>query len=94
MKICVRFLILIFNASILNPDTLMSRPIHLAIASTTSKPGLIDFNLQQIIGFARRAAADGAQLLLTPEMSASGYGNHPDILQRLKQPVMARYTTS
>lgn len=58
----------------------MSQLIHLAIASTTSKPGHVAANLQQIIGFARRAADDGAHLLLTPEMSATGYGNHPEIL--------------
>lgn len=54
--------------------------LHLAIASTTSKPGAVADNLAQIAGFARRAAADGAQLLLTPELSASGYGNFPEVL--------------
>lgn len=54
--------------------------LHLAIASTTSKPGAVADNLAQIADFARRAAADGAQLLLTPELSASGYGNTPEVL--------------
>lgn len=54
--------------------------LHLAIASTTSLPGELDRNLEQIIGFARRAANDGAHLLLTPEMSATGYGGFPEVL--------------
>jgi predicted amidohydrolase len=54
--------------------------LHLAIASTTSLPGQLERNLEQIIGFARRAAEDGAQLLLTPEMSATGYGGFPQVL--------------
>jgi predicted amidohydrolase len=54
--------------------------LHLAIASTTSLPGQFERNLDQIAGFARRAAQDGAQLLLTPEMSATGYGGFADVL--------------
>lgn len=54
--------------------------IHLAIGSTCSKPGDVDGNLAQIVDFARRAAADGADLLLTPELSASGYGPYPEVL--------------
>jgi len=56
----------------------MSKKIHIAIASTTSKPGDVKGNLRQITSFALRAAADGAALLLTPEMSASGYGPYPE----------------
>jgi predicted amidohydrolase len=54
--------------------------LHIAIASTTSLPGRLERNLEQIIGFARRAAEDGAQLLLTPEMSATGYGGYAEVL--------------
>jgi predicted amidohydrolase len=54
--------------------------LHLAIASTTSLPGQLERNLDQIIGFARRAAEDGVQLLLTPELSATGYGSYPEVL--------------
>ena len=54
--------------------------IHLAVASTTSRPGEVARNLAQIADFARRAASDSAQLLLTPELSASGYGNFPEVL--------------
>lgn len=58
----------------------MSQRIHLAIASTTSKPGEVLSNLAQIATFARQAAQDGADLLLTPELSASGYGPYPEVL--------------
>lgn len=58
----------------------MSQLIHLAIGSTCSKPGEVLGNLAQIATFARQAARDGADLLLTPELSASGYGPYPEIL--------------
>jgi len=54
--------------------------LHIAIGSTTSRPGEVAQNLRQIADFAGRAAADGADLLLTPEMSASGYGAYPEVL--------------
>lgn len=56
------------------------RPLHIAIASTTSLPGQVDRNLQQIRAFAEQAGRDGADLLLTPELSASGYGPYPEVL--------------
>ena len=54
--------------------------IHIAIASTTSKPGDVGGNLKQIGELARRAGEDGADVMLTPEMSASGYGPYPEVL--------------
>ncbi|HEY3376778.1 MAG TPA: nitrilase-related carbon-nitrogen hydrolase [Armatimonadota bacterium] len=54
--------------------------IHLAIGSTVSRPGDLDGNLAQITTFARQAADDGVNVLLTPEMSASGYGGFPEVL--------------
>ena len=58
----------------------MSKNIHIAIGSTCSKPGDIAGNLAQIEAFARQASADGADLILTPELSASGYGPYPEVL--------------
>ena len=63
------------------PIEIMALPIHIAIASTTSRPGAVAENLLQIGEFARRASRDGAALLLTPELSACGYGNDEDVLQ-------------
>ncbi len=54
--------------------------LTIAIGSTYSKPGDVDGNLAQIAELAQRGATLGAQLLLTPEMSASGYGGYPDVL--------------
>lgn len=58
----------------------MSRRIHLAVGSTLSRPGDVRANLQQIAEFARRAEQDGVDLLLTPELSACGYGPYPEVL--------------
>ena len=58
----------------------MSKCIHLATGSTMSVPGDVHGNLEQIRGFARRAADDGADFLLTPELSATGYGPYPEVL--------------
>ena len=58
----------------------MSRLLGVAIGSTQSLPGEVEGNLAQIQTFARRAADEGMDLLLTPEMSASGYGGFPEVL--------------
>jgi len=58
----------------------MARTLHIAIASTSSLPGQVAHNLEQIARFARQAGKDGADLLLTPELSASGYGAYPEVL--------------
>jgi predicted amidohydrolase len=54
--------------------------LTIGIGSTYSRPGDVDANLAQIAEFAQRSAALGAHLLLTPEMSASGYGGYPEVL--------------
>lgn len=56
------------------------KQIHIAIGSTTSKPGAVAGNLRQIAAFAEQAGRYGADLLLTPELSASGYGPYPEVL--------------
>jgi len=56
------------------------KEIHIAIGSTTSLPGELVRNLGQIGDFANRAAEVGADFLLTPELSASGYGSYPEVL--------------
>lgn len=57
------------------------KPFHIAIASTMSKPADVSGNLSQIAEFAKRAGKDGADVLVTPEMSASGYGPYPDVIE-------------
>jgi len=56
------------------------KPIHIAIVSTISKPGAVEANLRQIADFAEQAGRDGVDLLLTPELSACGYGAYPEVL--------------
>ena len=45
-----------------------------------SLPGEVEHNLKQIVTFARRAARESVDLLLTPELSATGYGSYPEVL--------------
>lgn len=56
------------------------KTIHCAIGSTLSFPGDIAANLDQIARFGEQAARDGVDLLLTPELSACGYGSYPEVL--------------
>lgn len=58
----------------------VGKKIRVAIGSTTSLPGQLERNLGQIADFAKRAAGDSADLLLTPELSASGYGGFPEVV--------------
>jgi predicted amidohydrolase len=55
--------------------------LTIAIGSTFSRPGDVEGNLRQIADLARQAAAQHADILLTPEMSASGYGGYPDVVE-------------
>jgi predicted amidohydrolase len=54
--------------------------IHIAIGSTMSRPGNVAENLMEITAFAQQAGAAGADILLTPELSACGYGPYPAVL--------------
>ena len=54
--------------------------LTIAIGSTCSVPGDVAGNLGQIAEMALMAEAHGADLLLTPEMSVSGYGGYPEVL--------------
>jgi len=63
-----------------------SKLIHVAIAFGLSRPGRVKENLREIQGFARQAKDDGADILLTPEMSASGYGGYPEVFAVAEEP--------
>ena len=58
----------------------MAKMIHIAVGSTTSKPGDVAGNLRQIAAFAAQAGKDGVDVLLTPELSATGYGGYDDVV--------------
>lgn len=58
----------------------MTRLLSIAIGSTCSRPGDQAGNLAQIGAFAAQAGKVGCDLLLTPEMSATGYGGYAEVL--------------
>ncbi|WP_308635439.1 carbon-nitrogen hydrolase family protein [Paenibacillus silvisoli] len=64
----------------------MNKTIRAAIGSTCSKPGFLDGNLAQIAEMAKRAEWNGCHLLVTPEMSATGYGGYPEALSLAEAP--------
>jgi predicted amidohydrolase len=55
-------------------------PLRVAIGVTCSRPADVAGNLAQIETLAAGAAAQGCDLLLTPEMSATGYGGYADVI--------------
>jgi predicted amidohydrolase len=54
--------------------------IRVAVGATCSKPGDLAGNLAQVDGLSARAALAGCDLLLTPELSATGYGGYADVI--------------
>ena len=58
----------------------MPRTLNLAVGSTCSLPGDLAGNLDQIEQLAAQAGRMDSDLLLTPEMSATGYGGFPEVL--------------
>lgn len=58
----------------------MTRLLSIGIASLCAKPGDRAGNLAQLTWAAQQAARTQCDLLLTPEMSATGYGGWPDIV--------------
>ncbi len=59
---------------------MLPRNISIALVSTISRPGKVVDNLAEIAIFANRATADGADILLSPELSCCGYGPYPEVL--------------
>ncbi|WP_165822612.1 carbon-nitrogen hydrolase family protein [Paenibacillus montanisoli] len=64
----------------------MAKSIRAAIGSTCSKPGFLNDNLAQIADLAERAQWNGCHFLVTPEMSATGYGGYPEVLALAEVP--------
>ena len=58
----------------------MSKVLNIAIGSTCSKPGDVKGNLEQIRKFAMQSKVNGCHMLLTPEMSVTGYGGYDEVL--------------
>ena len=51
-------------------------PLHIAIAQINPTVGDLPGNARLIVEAARAAHAQGAQLLLTPELAVCGYPSH------------------
>ncbi|MBL8179588.1 MAG: carbon-nitrogen hydrolase family protein [Bryobacterales bacterium] len=70
----------------------MKQTIRAAALTPETKPGALSANLDLIAGAARRAAQEGAELALFPELSLTGFiPNHPtgDHAAWLKQALLA-----
>jgi predicted amidohydrolase len=61
-------------------DQPSKRTIRVAIGSTCSLPGQWQYNIQQIAELAQKAQVNACHLLLTPEMSATGYGGYDEVV--------------
>lgn len=60
--------------------TASEKNLGIAIGSTFCRIGDIDYNLAQIAGFAEQAKQASAHILLTPELSVTGYGPYPEVV--------------
>ncbi len=58
----------------------MEKKLRIALGSCCSKPGEVQENLEQIRHFAQQAAANQCHVLLTPELSVTGYGGYDCVL--------------
>ena len=67
-----------FHAQCLAPMT--EQCLRIALGSTFCRIGDIDYNLAQIADFAEQARRSEAHILLTPEMSVTGYGSYPEVV--------------
>lgn len=58
----------------------MNKCLNIGLVSMCSKPGDIKGNIQQLELFAKKAKANDCHVLLTPELSISGYGGYEEVL--------------
>ena len=65
----------------------MSEPsLGIALGSTFCRIGDIGYNLGQIADFAEQAKQTAAHILLTPELSVTGYGSYPEVVALAENP--------
>ncbi len=55
------------------------RPFHVAAVQIANRPGAVAENLSKAAGLVAQAARTGAELVLLPELMATGYRIAPDI---------------
>ena len=63
----------------------MTNEITIAVVQHISTPGQTDASLERIARYAKQASSAGAQLVLFPEASLSGYNNTPEVTKRVAQ---------
>lgn len=63
----------------------MSDDLTIAVVQHVSTPDNIDASMARIATYAKQASDAGAQLLLFPEASLTGYNNAPAVNQRIAQ---------
>jgi len=63
----------------------MTDELCLAVVQHLSTPGDISASLTRMESYAKRASAAGAEVLLFPEASLTGYNNTTDVNQRIAQ---------
>jgi len=63
----------------------MSDELNIALVQHVSTPDNIEASTKRIADYARQAADQGAQLLLFPEASLTGYNNALEVNQRIAQ---------
>jgi len=59
----------------------MNKILNIGLLSTCSIPGDVQGNLKQIEYFAEKAKANKCDVLLTPELSVTGYGGYEEVLR-------------
>lgn len=58
----------------------MNKCINIGLVSMCSKLGDVRGNIEQMEVFAKKARANNCDVLLTPEMSISGYGSYEEVI--------------
>ena len=58
----------------------MNKCLTIGLVSMCSKPGAVGENIKQLECFAQKARANDCDVLLTPELSMSGYGGYDEVL--------------
>lgn len=63
------------------------RTITVAVVSPVCRVGDVEANLSDFDAWTARAAAQGAQLVLFPELALSGYAHDPDVTRTTAEPI-------
>ena len=65
---------------------MVEQSLNIALGSTFCRIADVDHNLAQIAAFANQASQAAAHILLTPELSVTGYGPYPEVVALAETP--------